>query len=131
MKDSMRIGNVVTANFVVTESMQPRFGGQIVHPVCSTWDFAHQFEIAARKSLIPHLEENEEGIGSQLAIEHCAPAPLGSDIKITSTVTKVDKTTVVCTLEAKKSQTIVATAIQTQRVFPKKIVDQIIANASY
>ena len=62
MKPSMQIGNTATVEFVVSEKMQPRFDGIIVHPVCSTWDLAHQFEITSRKALVPHLEEGEEGI---------------------------------------------------------------------
>jgi predicted thioesterase len=130
MKDSMQIGNETFHSFVVVEEMQPQFDGTVIHPVCSTWDLAHQFEITARKALVPHLVEGEEGIGSKLNIHHCSPAPLGSDIAVTATVVELDETTVVCSLEAKKGETVVATGTQTQRVFPKNTVDAIIANAS-
>jgi fluoroacetyl-CoA thioesterase len=130
MKSSMQLGNKTTVLFTVTDAMQPRFDGKVVHPVCSTWDLAHQFEIAARKALVPHLEETEEGIGAKLTIDHCAPAPLGREIYITATVTEIDKTTVVCSIQGKCGNSIVATGEQTQRVFPIEVVLNIIANAS-
>jgi predicted thioesterase len=130
MNSSMQLGNTATVIFTVTDAMQPRFDGSIVHPVCSTWDLAHQFEIAARKALVPHLEANEEGIGSHISIDHLAPAPLGRKVVVTATVTKLDGTTVVCTIEGKCGDSIVATGEQIQRVFPLEVVQQIIADAS-
>ena len=126
----MHIGNTAMVTFTITKEMQPRFDGKIVHPVCSTWDLAHQFEIAARKALVPHLEEGEEGIGASLSINHCAPAPLGRKVVAIATVTKFDETTVVCSIEGTCGETIVATGEQTQRVFPIEVVHNIIANAS-
>jgi fluoroacetyl-CoA thioesterase len=130
MNSSMQLGNTATVIFTVTDAMQPRFDGSIVHPVCSTWDLAHQFEIAARKALVPHLEANEEGIGANLSIDHCAPAPLGREVVVTATVTKIDKTTVVCSIEGKCGESVVATGEQKQRIFPIEIVERIIENAS-
>lgn len=130
MFSSMHIGNTATVEFLVSKKMQPQFDGIIIHPVCSTWDLAHQFEIAARKALVPHLEESEEGIGSHLEIDHIAPAALGSTVKVTATISELDESTVVCTLEAISKNTVVATGKQIQRVYPAEIIRQIISNAN-
>jgi fluoroacetyl-CoA thioesterase len=130
MKSTMQIGNTAEVVFIVTDAMQPRFNGNIVHAVCSTWDLAHQFELAARAALVPHLEDHEEGIGSHLSIDHCAPAPLNREVVVRATVTKIDETTVVCAMEGKCGESTIATGEQIQRIFPIEIVKQIIANAS-
>ncbi len=130
MKSSMQLGITATVTFTVTDAMQPRFDGKIVHTVCSTWDIAHQFEIAARKALVPHLEDGEEGIGASLSINHCAPAPRGREVIVTATVIKIDETTVVCSIEGKCGESTIATGEQKQRIFPVEIVERIIANAS-
>jgi len=130
MKPSMQIGNTATVEFIVSEKMQPRFDGIIIHPVCSTWDLAHQFEIASRKALVPHLEDGEEGIGTHLSIDHLAPALLGQKVTITSTVIKIDESTVICSIQGKCGNSIIATGEQIQRVFPIEVVDRIIANAN-
>ena len=61
MKATMQVGNTAFNAFTVTQQMQPCFQSTVIHPICSTWDMAHQFEIAARKTLEPHLEDGEQG----------------------------------------------------------------------
>ncbi len=130
MKPTMQVKNTVTISFKVEECMQPVFEGKIIHRVCSTWDLAHQFELAARKVLVPHLEKDEEGIGSRVSIDHCSPALLGSIVVVTATVIKTGETEVVCSIEAKVGARLVATGEQIQRVFPVKTIERILANAN-
>ena len=42
---------------------------------------AHHMELAARKVLAAHLEDDEEGIGSHLSIDHLGPTPLGDRVR--------------------------------------------------
>lgn len=130
MKPTMQVGNTATISFIVEEHMQPEFEGKIIHPVCSTWDLAHQFELASRHALVPHLEDGEEGIGSKVSIDHCSPATLGSEVEVTASVTKTGDTEVVCSIEARVGSRIIATGEQIQRVFSKEKINQIIANAN-
>ena len=130
MKQTMRVGNTATISFKVEPHMQPVFEEKIIHRVCSTWDLAHQFELASRHALVPHLEEGEEGIGSGVSIDHCSPAHLGSDVEVTATVTKTGETEVVCSIEARVGTRLVATGEQIQRVFPVETIERIIANAN-
>ena len=126
----MKVGNTETITFTVEAQMQPVFEGKTIHPLCSTWDLAHQFELASRYVLVPHLEEDEEGIGSRVSIDHKSPAHLGSTVEVTATVTKTSKSEVVCDIVAAIGSRIVATGDQIQRIFPKEKIDQIIANAN-
>ena len=126
----MQVGNTATISFKVEPHMQPVFEGELIHRVCSTWDLAHQFELASRNALVPHLEEGEEGIGSGVSIDHCSPAQLGSDVEVTATVTKTGETEVVCSIEARVGTRLVATGEQIQRVFPVETIERIIANAN-
>ena len=129
MKQTMKVGNTATISFHVDEGMQPVFEGKTIHPVCSTWDLAHQFELASRHVLVPHLEPNEEGIGSRVSIDHKRPATLASTVEVTATVTKTTESEVVCSIEATIGDRIVATGEQIQRVFSKERIAQIITNA--
>jgi|TARA_B110000116_G_scaffold264011_1_gene271269 predicted thioesterase len=130
MKPTMQVENTATISFKVEERMQPVFDGKIVHRVCSTWDLAHQFELAARTVLVPHLEKDEEGIGSWVSIDHCSPAVLGSTVAVTATVIKTGETEVVCSIEARVGSRLIATGEQIQRVFPLKTIQRIITNAN-
>ena len=130
MKPTIQVGNSASFTFCVTPEMQPTFGGETVHPVCSTWDMAHQFELAARQTLEPHLDEDEQGIGSFISIDHCAPAPVGKTVFVEAIISEIDESSVVCTLSAKIDSLVCATGKQVQRVLPCSIIDSLIEKAA-
>jgi predicted thioesterase len=94
---------------------------------------AHHMEVAARKVLEAHLDEDEEGIGSHLSIDHVAPAPVGNTISVCATAIEVDASTLVCTVEARDAahqQTVLATGRQVQRILPRTTLNDIMEQAS-
>ena len=133
MKPSLQVGSEATLTIDVTEAMCPAFDGVVVHRVCSTWDMAHHMEVAARRVLVPHLNDDEEGIGAHLSIDHVAPAPVGSTITVCATAVEVDESTLVCTVEAfdaRHEQTVLATGRQVQRILPRTALSDIMEQAS-
>ena len=94
--------------------------------MCSTWDLAHQFEIAARLTLEPHLEMNEQGIGTHLSINHLKPLQVGRTVLVKATIVDLDTSTVVCELVALIDGEICAEGKQIQRVLPANKIKQII-----
>ena len=130
MKTTIQVGNIASISFSVTEQMQAKFDDRVIHPVCSTWDMAHQFEIAARKTLEEHLDDAEEGIGSFLSISHVKPAPLGAIVEVQATITDLDKTSVVCEITATVQGEVCATGNQVQRVLPSSTITRLIDEAA-
>ncbi len=130
MKDALQVGTVATTSFEVTKAMWPSFDGRVVHEVCSTWDLVRYMEAAARAMLEPHLLEGEEGIGSRVEVDHCAPAPTGARIDVTATATRVTHDMLVCEIEARHAETVVARGEQTQRVLPRTVIDDIMHRAN-
>jgi predicted thioesterase len=130
MKPTLQISNSAQLRFTVTPQMQPQFGEKAIHPVCSTWDMAHQFEIVARQTLEPHLEDGEEGIGSFLSIDHCAPAVVGKTVLVEAKVTELDNTSVVCSITATVGSLVCATGKQIQRVLPRTSISTLIEKAA-
>jgi predicted thioesterase len=130
MKPTIQVGTTASLSFCVTSEMQPNFGGKTIHPVCSTWDMAHQFELAARQTLEPHLNEDEQGIGTFLSIDHCAPASLGKTVFVEAIITELDESTVVCAISAKIDSLVCATGKQVQRVLPTSILTSLIDEAA-
>lgn len=126
MKPTIKIGNEITLEFTVTDGMKPTFHNKVIHPVCSTWDLAHQFEIAARLTLEPHLEMNEQGIGTHLSINHLKPLQVGRTVLVKATIVDLDTSTVVCELVALIDGEICAEGKQIQRVLPANKIKQII-----
>jgi len=112
---------------VVTEAMCPAFDGVVVHRVYSTWSAAHHFEIAARMVLVDFLEDDEEGVGSHVSVDHLAPCPIGRTVRIRAELVEVvtDRhTRVVCDVEAFEGERLLARGRQVQIVMKKDILSK-------
>ncbi|MCH2136687.1 MAG: hypothetical protein MK101_08910 [Phycisphaerales bacterium] len=129
MNADLKVGTNQTISVTITDDMRPAFAGRVVHDVCSTWDLARHLETAARAVLEPYLQEDEEGIGSHLSIDHIAPAPVGSTITIRAEAIEVSDTTLVCSVTARDGDTELAHARQVQRVLPRTAIDEIMHRA--
>lgn len=130
MKPSLQVGNTAEVHMLVTEDMCPAFDGVIVHRVYSTWSMAHHMELAARKVLAPHLDEDEEGIGGHLSIDHVAPAALGATVRIHAEATDLSGDCLTCEVTAWEGDTLLGRGRQVQRVFPKIALARIIDRAA-
>jgi predicted thioesterase len=86
-------------------------------------------ELAARLVLAPHLDDDEEGIGAHLTIDHVAPTPVGHTVRVVAVATDVAPTTVVCECTAYDGDRIVGRGRQVQRVLPKKKLNALISRA--
>lgn len=110
----------------VTEDMCPAFDGVVVHRVYSTWSMGHHMEVAARKVLLPHLDEDEEGIGSHLSIDHLSPLPVGKTARVVARCVDSDRTTVVCELTVYEGDRVLGRGRQVQRILPKRKLKSLI-----
>ena len=132
MKAGFEPGIVRELTFVVTEDMCPVFDGVVVHRCCSTWTMTHQFELAARMVLVPFLEDNEEGIGSHVSVDHKAPCPLGRTIRVRAELTEVSDghhPRVTCDISAYDGNRLLASGNQVQVVMNKNRLKEYIQQA--
>ncbi len=119
MKPGFEPGIVRELTIVVTEDMCPAFDGVVIHRCCSTWSVAHHFEVAARKVLVDYLEDDEEGIGTHVSVDHLAPCPIGCTVRVRAELTEVSDRQVVCELAAFDGARLVARGKQVQVVMNK------------
>lgn len=135
MKPELRVGNRADIVITVTEDMCPAFDEVMVHRVYSTWSMAHHMEIAARKVLMAHLEEHEEGIGSHLSIDHLAPTPVGHRVRVEAVAVELGPTTLVCEVTAyhirPEGDKVVGRGRQVQRILPKAKLAALIERESH
>ena len=123
MRPGFEPGIVREVEVLVTEGMCPAFDGLLVHRVFSTWSVAHYFEIAARKVLVDYLDPDEEGIGSYVSVEHIAPCRVGRTVTVRGTLAEVSHSRhvkVVCELEAREGERLLARGKQVQVVMKKE-----------
>ena len=122
MKPGFEPGLVREMDVEVTEAMCPAFDGVIVHRCYSTWSVAHHFELAARLVLAEFLEEDEEGVGAHVSVDHLAPCPVGRHVRIRAELVEVAEerhTRVVCTVSAHDGNRLLAEGRQVQIVMNK------------
>lgn len=89
MKDSLQEGIQEQMSFTVTEEMFAKFGEKLIHPTYSTVSMVYHMEWVAYKLLLPHLEEDEVGMGAEVVVKHLAPSLEGSKVTLTATVTNI------------------------------------------
>ena len=124
MKSGLMKGQSAELEITVTPDMEAQFGGQLVHPLYSTSALVHHMEWAARKTILPYLEEHEEGMGSHVEVSHLMLTPTGMNIKIKAVVSDIRDHRIECEVEAFNSRGKVARGTIVQTVVEKKWLEQ-------
>ena len=120
MKDIFRKGDKKTFKTIVKPEDQASFHGQVLHRVCSTFALARDMEWASRLFFIEMKEADEEGVGTYLEIQHRAPAFVGDELTITATVDSLSGNELMCIIEVRQNDKLIATGKTGQRMLKKE-----------
>ena len=120
MKDNFKPGDQKFFKRIVLEADQAIFHDKLLHPVCSTFALARDFEWSSRLFFIEMKEDDEEGVGTMLSIEHKSPAFIGEEITFTATVETIIKNELICTIEAKVGGRFIATGKTGQKMLKRE-----------
>jgi len=91
-----------------------------LHPVYSTFALGRDAEWACRLFVIEMKEEDEEGIGTFLKIEHSSPATLGSEVVFEAILQSAVGNSVICSFTAKVGERIIAFGETGQKILTKQ-----------
>jgi predicted thioesterase len=83
---------------------------------------AHHFELAARKVLAGFLQDDEEGVGAHLSVDHLAPCAVGKRVRVRAELVEVtggQHRRVVCAVSAWDGDRLLARGRQVQVVMNK------------
>ncbi|MFC5270447.1 thioesterase family protein [Adhaeribacter terreus] len=130
MKNLFRPGDIKTYQKTVSEADFAQFETGLVHPVCATFSLAQAVEWASRLFVLEMKDEDEEGIGTLLTIEHKSPAFAGETITITATVKSLERNELICSYEAKVGERLVATGETGQKILKKEKLQKILQKPS-
>ena len=126
MKNIFKPGDKKSFKRIVTESDQAIFhDGKVLHPVCSTFSLARDFEWSSRLFFIDMKEDDEEGVGTMLSIDHKSPAFIGEQVEFTATVESVVKNELICVIEAKVDDRVIATGKTGQKMLKREKLSQL------
>ncbi|PKV62757.1 thioesterase family protein [Pontibacter ramchanderi] len=127
MKHLFQVGDTKVYRKTVTAADFARFDDGLVHAVCSTFSLAQAAEWAGRLFVLEMKEEDEEGIGTFLTINHKSPAFEGEEMEINATLKEVNGNNVICTFEARVGDRVVADGETGQKILKKDKLARVLA----
>jgi len=119
MKNPFRKGDTKTFQRLVTETHIAKFETGTVHQLYATFAIAQDMEWVCRLFVLDMLEVGEEGIGTQLSIEHISPCLMGETATHTATLEYVEGNTIFCSVVVTSGERIIAKGTQTQKIIDK------------
>ena len=128
MKDIFKPQDKKTHSFSVKKSDFATFEAGTVHKVCSTFSLGREMEWSSRLFVEEMLEPHEVGIGTFLNIDHHSPALLGEEIELIATYDGIKKNEVVCSIEVKVGERVIATGTTGQKILLREKINQIFAS---
>ena len=78
------------------------------------------------QAILPFLKRDEDAVGSAVSITHRSPAPVGATVTITAFVVSIDGRRILCAVEVRYGETIVADGTIEQRVVLREKLRQMI-----
>lgn len=124
MKNPFQIGD----QKFYTKNVQPdetaRFESGEVHPFYGTFALGRDAEWSSRLFVLEMKEAHEEGIGTFLEIKHLAPAFVGEEVIFTATLESEEGNNVICAIEARVGDRIIAKGRTGQKILPKEKLEQ-------
>jgi predicted thioesterase len=123
-----KVGDKKKFTKVVEQNDTAAFNSSEVHPVYATFALGRDAEWACRLFVLEMKENDEEGIGTFLHIEHISPAVLGSTVIFESCLKRVEGNSVICSFEAKVGERLIAKGETGQKVLKKEKLENIFKN---
>jgi fluoroacetyl-CoA thioesterase len=119
MKKPFKIGDQQEHSYRVQEADLAKFGSNLVHPVCSTFTLGREMEWSSRLFVLAMTEDDEEGVGTSLYIEHHSPAVVGEELRILATLKAVVKHEILCKIEVRVKNRLIATGETGQKILKR------------
>jgi len=125
LKEIFKQGDNKQTRYRVQETDVASFLGKVVHPVCATYTLAREIEWATRQFVLDMREEDEEGIGTSLTIDHRGPAFVGEEIVFTAWVEEINGHQLICRYEASVNGRVIAIGRTGQKILKREKIARI------
>ncbi len=120
MKNCFQVGDVKTYIKKVEIEDIASFDSGTVHQVYATFALGRDAEWSSRLFVIEMKDEDEEGIGTFLNIQHVSPAKVGDTVVFTAQIDELFKHVIHCKIMAKVGERIIATGSTGQKIIKKE-----------
>ena len=119
MKNIFKVNDKKQHSKLVSESDLASFEVGMVHPFCSTFVLAREMEWSSRLFVLEMLDEDEEGIGTRLEINHLSPALEGEELIIEAIIDSIEQHEIICKIEVTVGERVIAKGITGQKILKK------------
>ena len=117
MTNPFRPGDTKIHRYLIRLEDVTDFGPNgLMHTVLSTFALGRELEWAARLFVLEMKSADDEGIGTELFIQHRAPTFMGETLTATATFEPLDGANLRCAVEAHVGARLVATGHTGQRI---------------
>jgi fluoroacetyl-CoA thioesterase len=116
MKHQFKVGDFKEYRKVVTSRDFASFHGQVVHAVCATFSLARDMEWTTRQFVLEMRDEDEEGIGTFVNVEHRAPAFEGDEIIYKGYIDAINGNELICSVLAHVGERLIASGKTGQKI---------------
>ncbi len=125
MINPFKIGDLKEHFHTVEEKDLAEFRTGRVHDVYSTFALGRDAEWCCRQFVLDMKEEDEQGIGTFLNINHKSPALIGSKVRFEAELVEVIRNNVICKFKAFVGQRLIAEGEQGQKILKKERIAQL------
>lgn len=125
MKQLFKIGDTKVYKKKVVPDDLAIFHGEVLHRVCSTFALARDMEWSSRLFFIELKEDDEEGVGTHLSINHFNPAFVDDELEITATVVELNGNELICDILVMVGNKLIAKGKTGQRMLKKSRLERI------
>ena len=125
MKDLFKKGDLLSTEVIVSTSDVAQFNEEIVHPVYSTFALGRDAEWACRLFVLQMKEDDEEGIGTFLTVQHHSPARVNEQVQFRAIVESIHGNEIICTYSAHVNGRLIANGRQGQKILKKSKINQL------
>lgn len=120
MKVPFKKGDKKIYRHIVSDNDLATFHGETLHRVCSTFALARDMEWSSRLFFIEMKEDDEEGVGTQLSIEHVSPAFVGEELVFEATFVSLDRNELICSISVECNGRKIAEGTTGQKMLKKQ-----------
>jgi predicted thioesterase len=120
MKDIFSIGAIQHFERQVSINDIASFNDQAVHQVYATFALGRDAEWCCRLFVLEMIEDDEEGIGTFLHINHHSPALLTEVVHFEAKLASIQKNEIICSYTAKVGERLIASGETGQKILKKE-----------
>ena len=127
MKQIFTPGSIRSFTKTVTRDDIAAFESGTVHEVYATFAIARDAEWAGRLFVLEMKDDDEEGIGTSVLVDHHAPALIGETVVFEVVVDEMYRNVIGCTFTAYVGHRLIASGRTGQKILKKDKLDKLFA----